>query len=314
MVTNPFRIRPMRSPTLKTTMFPAALAVALAACTAGSAHDRPAPPAEPVPATVSLPTGVRLEYTERGDPRGVPVILLHGYTDSRHSFDLTAPHLPASLRVFALSMRGHGNSDRPEASYRPADFAADVSAFLDVMGLESAVIVGHSLGGIIAQRFAIDYPSRTRALVLAATFAADAGHPLFRSFYDQSLAGLTDPVDPAFGREFQVSTITRPVPPEFLELVVSETMKLPARVWKAVMEGVIAEDQSAARSGIRVPTLIIWGDQDAYSGRGEQAALAAIPGATMIAYEGTGHAVHWEEPVRFAADVAAFIRQVGRGE
>lgn len=313
MVTNPLWIRQMRSSALKTPMFAAALAIALGACAAGSAHDRPAAPAEPVPATVSLPTGVRLEYTERGDPRGIPVILLHGFTDSWRSWDLASPHLPSSLRVFALTQRGHGGSDRPEAGYRPAEFAADVAAFLDVMGIDSAVVVGHSMGGIVAQRFAIDYPTRTRGLVLVSTFAPVRNHPMFRDFYENAVAGLTDPIDSSFVREFQVSTMARPVPAAFVEQAIGETRLVPARVWKAIMEGLLEEDQSAGRQAIRAPTLILYGDRDAYSDRAEQDLLAAIPGATLVMYEGTGHAIPWEEPARFASDLAGFVRRIGGG-
>ena len=71
----------------------------------------------PVVRSVTLPTGVTLEYTEQGDSKGVPVILLHGYTDSRRSWDLVLPHLPSRFRVFAVTQRGHGVSSRPARGY-----------------------------------------------------------------------------------------------------------------------------------------------------------------------------------------------------
>ncbi len=82
---------------------------------------------------VDLPTGVRLNYVERGDPRGTPVVLLHGYTDSRRSYDRVLPLLPSSFHVFAVTHRGHGDSSKPDAGYLPSDFAADLAAFLDAM-------------------------------------------------------------------------------------------------------------------------------------------------------------------------------------
>ena len=63
--------------------------------------------------TIVLPTGVTLPYVEQGDPDGVPVILLHGVTDSWRSFEPVLPHLPPSIRAFALTQRGHGDADRP---------------------------------------------------------------------------------------------------------------------------------------------------------------------------------------------------------
>jgi pimeloyl-ACP methyl ester carboxylesterase/tetratricopeptide (TPR) repeat protein len=125
---------------------------------------------------VDLPSGVRVSYTERGERTGTPLILLHGYSDSQHSFARVVPQLPLSLRVFAVTQRTHGASSGRHRKNAPADFAADVAAFLDAMGLESAIVAGHSLGASVAQRFALDYPQRVRALVLASAFMPRAGN------------------------------------------------------------------------------------------------------------------------------------------
>lgn len=98
--------------------------------------------------SVALSTGVTLPYVEQGDRSGVPVVLFHGPTDSWRSFELLLAQLPASLRAFAVSQRGHGDADRPEAGYRPQDFADDVVAFMDAVGLEAAVLAGHSGAGL----------------------------------------------------------------------------------------------------------------------------------------------------------------------
>src|SRR5262245_142089 len=115
--------------------------------------------------SVELPGAVRLPYVEQGDPSGVPLLFLHGVTDSWHSFEPVLPHLSPSIHAFALTQRGHGDAGRPASGYRARDFAADVAAFLDALALGPTVIVGHSMGSTNAQRFAIDHPERTRALV-----------------------------------------------------------------------------------------------------------------------------------------------------
>ena len=259
---------------------------------------------------VDLPTGVRLNYVERGDPRGTPVVLLHGYTDSRHSFDRLLPMLPSSLHVFAVTQRGHGASGRPETGYMPADFAADVAAFLDLKDIESAVIVGHSMGATVAQRFAIDYPKRTRALVLEGAFFPKPKNEAIGEFW-QTVARLTDPIEPAFVRDFQQSTLARSVPPEFFEMVVGESLKVPARIWKAGLESFLTIDFADRLKDVWVPTLLIWGDRDAFTPRAEQEALnRAIAGSRLTIYAGTGHSPHWEEPERVAADLSAFVRSV----
>jgi pimeloyl-ACP methyl ester carboxylesterase len=87
-------------------------------------------------------------------------------------------------------------------------------------------------------------------------------------------------------------------------------------VWRAVFENFLKADFSAQLGEIKMPTLIVWGDRDAICPRSEQEALAAaIAGARLVVYSDTGHALHWEEPERFAADLVAFAeRVVGRGQ
>lgn len=266
--------------------------------------------AAPAVKSIALANGLHLEYVEQGDPVGIPVILLHGVTDSWRSFEPMLPYLPESLRVFALSQRGHGDSDRPAAGYLFPQFAADVAAFMDAVGIDSAVIVGSSMGSSVAQRFAIDYPRRTRGLVQLAAFYSYQD-PNLRAYVETEIMGLTDPIDPDFARAFQESTLTRPIPPEFLDLVVQESLKLPARVWRAAFEGFLVADHFAEVDRIGAPTLIIWGDQDAYCSRRDQEhLLAAIAGSRLQVYAGAGHATHWEDPERVAADIVAFVREV----
>jgi len=259
---------------------------------------------------VTLPTGVRLNYVERGDPRGTPVILLHGYSDSRRSYDRILPLLPSSFHVFAVTHRGHGDSGKPEAGYTPSHFAADLAAFLDTMRIESAVIVGHSMGSTVAQRFAIDYPSRTRALVLEGAFFPSPNNAAIQEFF-QTVRTFTDPIDAKVVREFQQSTLTRPVPSAFFETIVHESLKVPAHVWKAALEPYLTVDFSNRLKDVAVQTLLIWGDRDGFTGRGEQDRLnRALAGSRLTVYSGTGHCPHLEEPERFAADLVAFVRSV----
>jgi pimeloyl-ACP methyl ester carboxylesterase len=77
---------------------------------------------------VTLPGGLTLPYVEHGDPAGVPVVLLHGYSDPWRSWELLLPELPDSPHAFAVTQRGHGDADRPAVGYRPEDHAAAVAA------------------------------------------------------------------------------------------------------------------------------------------------------------------------------------------
>lgn len=263
----------------------------------------------PIQQSITLSTRVTLPYVEQGDPDGIPVILLHGVTDSWRSFELVLPHLPSFLHVFALSQRGHGDADRPLTGYSFHDFAADVAAFIDAQQLKNAVVVGHSMGSGVAQRFALDYSERLLGLVLVGSFAALHANPAVREFWDSAVSLLVDPIDPQFVRDFQQSTLAQPVPAEFFETVVQESLKVPARVWRALFSTFLQEDWSGELAKITAPTLIVWGDQDAFCPRSDQDMLtAAISQSQLVIYSGAGHDPHWEEPERFASDLAAFTR------
>ncbi|HXG64807.1 MAG TPA: alpha/beta hydrolase, partial [Blastocatellia bacterium] len=257
--------------------------------------------------TARLSTGVRLRYAEQGDPAGRPLILLHGYSDSWFSFSRVLPALAATFHVFALDQRGHGDSDRPESGYAMPDFAADVAAFMDAMGIRRAAIAGHSMGSFVAQHVAAAAPERVARLVLIGSVTAPRRLAGFDEF-QQAVESLNDPVPEEFAREFQVSTVYQPLPDDFMQRVIAESLKLPARVWRAIMGGMLAADAAAPLKQIETPTLILWGDRDAYCRRAEQDALAAsLADAVLKAYPETGHALHWERPEQFVRDLEAFI-------
>ena len=262
----------------------------------------------PVVRTISLPTGVTLEYAEQGQPDGVPVVLLHGYTDSRLSWNLVLPRLPERYRVFAISQRGHGESSKPVDAYRTADFAADVVAFLDAKRIDRAIIVGHSMGSMVAQQFTIDNPSRVEALVITGAFYTRPNHPVLVDFWNQAVSKLPDQVDKQFVLDFQTSTVTKPLDPAFFATILGETGRVPGYVWRNAFREFLQTDLTKGVGSISAPTLIIWGDQDAFSVRDDQDSLVTkIRGARLLTYEGIGHAANWEVPERFAEDLVAFM-------
>jgi non-heme chloroperoxidase len=264
--------------------------------------------------TVRLPSQLTLEYAEQGDAQGSALICLHGYTDSWKSYQLVLPYLPESIHAFALSQRGHGGSDRPPGEYAPRDFAADVAQFMDQTGLGAAVIVGHSMGGVIAQRFALDYPEKTKALILVCTFASFAGSKEVAALHE-AVSALSDPVDPAFVEGFQGSTVARPLSPAFFQTVVGESLRVPARVWKAVLSELVKADYTKELQAVKKPVLLVWGDQDTFATRtAQERLLGSIAGARLVVYTGSGHSVHWEEPQRFARDIEAFVKEAAQQE
>jgi non-heme chloroperoxidase len=259
-------------------------------------------------ATTRLTTGVRLHYAEQGDQAEVAIIFLHGYSDSWFSYSRVLPLLSPEYRAFALTQRGHGDSDKPQCCYTPDEFAADVDAFMDAVGLEEATVVGASTGALFAERVALNYPHRVSRLVLVGPQTpANVAVLGLR----EEVRALEDPVPPEFVREFQESTIYQPVPQGFLDTAVSESLKLPAWVWRDYMEQAVLsidQDYVLPLREIEVPTLILWGEQDPLFPREEQERLAAaISDATLKVYPETGHAVHWERPEWVVRDLEAFV-------
>jgi non-heme chloroperoxidase len=265
----------------------------------------------PVMKSVELPNGVAIPYAEQGDTSGYPVVLLHAIADSWRSFERVLSDLPESIHAFALTQRGHGDASRPARGYHSRDFAADLAAFMDALHLEAAVVVGGSSGGFVARRFAIDHPERTLGLVLLGSPAILRDKPGVLEMWDSTISELKDPISPDLVREFAEGTLTRPVPQAFLETIVQENLKAPARVWRATFEGLLEDDSLEELDKIKAPTLIVWGDRDAILPRSDQETLAtAITGSRLLVYPGAGHAFYWEDPGRVASDLAAFIAEL----
>ena len=258
---------------------------------------------------ISLSTGVTLDYVDHGDPGGLPVVCLHGWPDSRRSYETMLAHMPATLRLIVPSLRGFGASSCPPAAgFRPADFAEDLRALLDGLGLTRAVIVGHSMGSVIALRFAIDHPERVDGLGLIGALTGLKDHAVAQDIWEQAISGFAHPIDPDFVREFQESTLSQPVPAGFIDMIVAESLKAPAEVWRDAFAGMLAEDLSGELGAIAAPTFLMWGDQDGLADRETQELIAsAIPGAQLVIYRGCGHSVQWERPDRIAADITAFV-------
>jgi pimeloyl-ACP methyl ester carboxylesterase len=248
-------------------------------------------------AHVALPGGVRLNYVHGGPADGPAVILLHGFSDSSFSFSRILPLMPPHFHVIAVDQRGHGNSDRPATGYSIDAFAKDVLALMDALVIHRATVVGHSMGSFVARRAAEKAPDRISRLVLIGTAltARNQAVDAVRTAVD----ALTDPVDESFIREFQRSTICRPVPGAFFEQVVAESRKVPSRVWKQSLAGLL---DYQPRWPITCPTTILGGDRDAVFSADEQSAMfLATERSTFHLEPGVGHSLHWETPERFVS-------------
>ncbi len=257
---------------------------------------------------VALRSGLRLECAESGEASGPALVLLHGVTDSWRSFEDVMPLLARGGRVVALTQRGHGGSDKPAGGYRTLDYVEDVIEAADALGIERFALLGHSMGASNALGAAIVHPERVSRLILVGAMARFRANAVIKEFVRDVVEGLEDPIPDAVAREFQESTLARPVRAGLLEMVTAESLRAPARVWRQSFAGFL-EDAFADRLGeVRAPTLLLRGAMDAIGTHADQEALlSGIRGARLETYERTGHALHWEEPDRFAASVTAFL-------
>jgi pimeloyl-ACP methyl ester carboxylesterase len=205
----------------------------------------------------------------------------------------------------SIDQRGHGAADRPRAGYALAEFADDIVAFMDAVGLSSAVLLGSSSGGYVAQQVAVTDPSRVAGLVLVGCPRTLRGRPSFADDVEQ----LSDPVDAAWVRQ-SLTWFPRfhQVPESYLEDRVRDGARIPANVWRETFSGLCNAAPPTDTATISCPTLIIWGDRDELLTREHEEDLAAaIPGSRLVVYENTGHLVLWEQPERVARDLTTFV-------
>lgn len=255
---------------------------------------------------LELSTGVGLPYVVVGPSETIPVLLLHAWGESRRAFDRLVSLLPDTVRVMAFDQRGHGDADVPAAGYSLADFADDVEAFMDAAGLSSAVLLGVSSGGYVAQQVAATHPERVAGLVLVGSPRTLRGRPLFADEVDQ----LRDPVQESWVRE-SLTWFPRfqDVPPAYVDDRVRDGARIPAHVWRETLQGLCAAAPPTDAGTITSPTLIVWGARDELLSRAQQEDLVgAIPGSHLVVYEHTGHLVLWEQPERVARDLTAFVQ------
>ena len=226
---------------------------------------------------VAVDTGISIAFWEDGT-RGAPsLLLLHAWGESLASFDRLTDGLPDALHVLAVDLRGHGHSDKPLHGYELVTAADDIRAFLDAVGVASAVLVGSSSGGYVAQQVAVSAPDRVRGLVLAGVPLSLAGRPDFADEID----ALVDPISPDWARDFVAGFgLESEVPAGYLADRLQDALAIPAAVWRLSLAGLTGSPPPLRTGRITAPTLAIWGDSDPFVTLDDQAALVAgIPGA-----------------------------------
>ena len=259
---------------------------------------------------VRLPNGVRLNYVEAGNPKGAPLLLLHGYTDSSRSWSLTIPHL-GEYRIIIPDQRGHGGSDAPACCYSLTQFADDARHVLDALGIERAAVAGHSLGSMVAISLAADHPERVSSIILIGSTALV---PVKQGdwLYDNTTA-LKAPLDPSspFLREWHPSNQPTPVDPAFAKAVEAEYLRIPIHVWRGVMRELALVPVGRHAADVKMPVLILSGGKDPlFPAQHHASLLKAFPHAEAQVFPELGHNPNWERPDVVASAMKRFLDSI----
>lgn len=257
------------------------------------------------------PEGTAYDLT---GPEDAPVVvLIHGLGLNRAVWQWLRPDL-SRFRTLTYDLIGHGETAPPKDQPVLKDLAAQLAALLDHLDIDQAAIVGFSLGGMIARRFAQDYPARTTALVILHSAHRRSekaqGAILFRVAQAEE-HGPAATVELALERWY--TDAARAARPELMDLtrqwVLANDPAVYPRLYRILAHGV--EEIVAPNPPITCPTLVLTGDEDTGNGPGMSVAIATeIPRARLVILKGLRHMALAEDPQAVNRPVVDFLTKV----
>jgi 3-oxoadipate enol-lactonase len=253
--------------------------------------------------------GVKVFYDTYGE--GTPLVFLHPWTTNGYIWYFQIFPFARSNQVVVIDHRGHGRSDKPRNGYAIQQHAQDVATVMDALKLERAVLVGNSIGGMIAMQFALDYPSRVLANVIQSS-----GTALSENMPKEAAEGFRNNYEGTFAAllEGTVSAKTRRERPEILEVMKSHFLT-PSNFPRHVFDSAFADPNGVFNWNIkdrlreiRQPTLVIAGEDDQATPVAANKFLADnIPGARFVTVKDVGHFYQLENPSAFNSTLREFI-------
>ncbi len=252
---------------------------------------------------LTISNGQSLGYVKGGGGAATPIVFLHGVGSDKSVWHPQLDHFSRTRRAIAFDYPGYGDSDSAPAGTTRDDYAAAILAGINALGIAQAHICGLSLGGVVAIAVHHFAPERCASLILADTFAV---HPEGSAIYERSLAGSLDLHAMAEARVDVL--LAQPADPEVRRQVVETMSRIDPAAYRIGAEAVWLADQRGRAAAIRVPTLVLVGDEDSVTPVGLSNALASlIPAARMQVIQGAGHLSNLEKPDEFSRTVEEFI-------
>lgn len=253
---------------------------------------------------VETNTGRLIGYEQTGSGDEMPIVFLHGVGSDKSVWRPQLEHFGPTGRTIAFDYPGYGDSDpAPEGTSRD-DYAAAILYAMTKLGIAKAHVCGLSLGGVVAIAMHHRAPERCASLVLADTFAV---HPEGRAIYERGVAGSQDL--PAMAEARVDVLLAQPADSAVRADVVATMSRIDPAAYRVGAEAVWLADQRDRAEAIRVPTLVIVGDQDLVTPVELSSELVdLIPDASMHVIAGAGHLGNIEKPDEFNRIVEEFIR------
>ncbi|RME07702.1 MAG: alpha/beta fold hydrolase [Anaerolineae bacterium] len=258
--------------------------------------------------------GVNLYYEVTGE--GEPLVLIAGLGYPLWQWHKMIPYLAEHFRVVAFDNRGVGQSDTPPGPYTAQMLAADTVGLLDALGIEKAIIMGHSMGGFVAQALALDYPARVSKLILCST---NFGGPNHVPITPEAMAVLSDTTGDPQTRFFNgIKVSTAPgwaeanpeVVQEWLDWRLANPINLPGYQAQMAIGLALISPEAAFENRlpqVKAPTLILFGAHDKVVPPANADLLAAkIPNSQVVIFPDAGHFFPIEVPEAASRAVIEF--------
>ena len=249
--------------------------------------------------------GIQIHVKDQGKGT-LPIVFLHYYGGSSRTWDDVIAALPAEYRTIAPDLRGWGDSDAPSAGYALADFADDVQQMIAAMNLQQFVLVGHSMGGKIAQLLASRRPQGLAGLVLVAP-----SPPVPLALPAEVRAGMESVylTRESIGVAIDQMLTAKPLSPKHREQVIEDSLRGAPQAKLAWPRSTSQEDITLDVAAINAPTMVIAGELDRVDGTAilEAELLTRVPHAVMRVVPGTGHLSPLESPVEVAEIIREFV-------